>query len=85
MGTTARFALLPEPDHVALPRHLLAAAVLSWLAFAVYLAHVRIHDSIFTMPQRAFAQARLTELDGDWMSPIYSSNEDDDEKQYHTP
>ena len=107
------FALLPEHEHVALPRHLLAAARYPFfrgspllvamypmhmytalqytqLTFRtdyirVYLEHVRIHDSIFTMPQRAFAQARLTELDGDWMSPIYSSNEDEDEKQYHTP
>jgi hypothetical protein len=52
----------------------------------VYWAHVHTHDSLFTLAQHAFAQARLHELDhGDWTSPIYSSNEEEDEKQYHTP
>jgi hypothetical protein len=107
------FALLPEDEHVALPRHVLAAARYpffrgspllvvmhpmfrytalqhSQLTFrssyiAEYWEHVHTHASLFTMAQRAFALARLTELDGDWPSPIYSSNEEEDEKQYHTP
>jgi hypothetical protein len=107
------FALLPEDEHVALPRHVLAAARYpffrgspllvvmhpmfrytalqhSQLTFrssyiAEYWEHVHTHASLFTMAQRAFALARLTELDGDWPSPIYSSDEEEDEKQYHTP
>jgi hypothetical protein len=107
------FALLPEHEHVALPRHVLAAAryphfrgspllvdmhpmfLYTALQFTqlifyteyihVYWAHVRTHASLFTEAQRAFAQARLLELTCDYESPIYSSNEEEDEKQYHTP